>query len=183
MENKPKIVSVSNPISQVNNTQTNPQAVIIPSNPEPETQSSTETVIATPSGDFDKNKFASIQNLVSRKASQLDELRNQVKELNESLKNMLTNDSKLSDAEKKVKENRKEVNKRKKEINNSPEAQSIKRHLRELKEDMADIEDSLSTQLLNLYQITGVKEFETNTGEVREFVIKAKIKAKKAKKN
>lgn len=72
-----------------------------------------------------------------------------------------------------------EVTKRKKELKESPEAQSIRAKMKEYKEDLRDIEESLSNQLVNLFQITGVKEFETVTGEVREFVIKAKVKAKK----
>ena len=132
-------------------------------------------------GTFNQEEFEAVKNLVSRKTSQADELKEKIRELAESLKNMLVNDSTLADAEETLKETRKAVTKRKNEIANSEEAQSIKAKLRELKEEMADIEDSLSTQLLNLYQITGVKEFETNTGEVREFVIKAKVKAKKIK--
>jgi hypothetical protein len=87
----------------------------------------------------------------------------------------------LTKAEDDAKKLKKQVTARKSQLMNSPEAVSIKLKLQEVKEDLKDIEDSLSTQLLTLYQLTGVQEFETDEGEVREFVIKARVKAKKKK--
>jgi hypothetical protein len=131
--------------------------------------------------DFDAQAFESIKNLVTRKTVQADELKLKTKELQESLKNILVNDDELSQSEESLKENRKKVTERKSNLMGSPEAQSIKLKLQEAKEDLKDIEDSLSSQLLNLYQLTGVQEFETDEGEVREFVIKARVKAKRKK--
>jgi hypothetical protein len=142
-------------------------------------ESEEDFIATTPGQPFDQTAFESLKNLVSRKAFQVDELQKKVKELNESLKNIFINDSVLSEAEETLKQTKKTVTKRKADLNSSPEAQSIKSALIEAREELKDIEDSLSTQLLNLYQMTGVQEFETNTGEVREFVIKAKVKAKK----
>lgn len=128
---------------------------------------------------FDPEAFEATKALVMRKTTQADEIKGKIREINESLKNILTNDNALSESEEKLKETRVAVQKRRKELNTSPEAQSIRAKLTEFKEELRDIEDSLSTQLLNLYQMTGVQEFETPSGEVREFVVKARVKAKK----
>jgi hypothetical protein len=62
---------------------------------------------------------------------------------------------------------------------NSEESRNISIKIKELKEESTDTQDSLSNQLLNLFQMTGVKEFETESGEVREFMIMAKVKGRK----
>ncbi len=130
---------------------------------------------------FDPEAFESIKALVIRKSAQADEVRSQISELNESLKNILINDGQLATAEEKLKETRVAVQKRKRDLSNSPESQSIRAKMVEFRDELKDLEDSLSTQLLNLYQMTGVQEFETPSGEVREFVIKARVKSKKKK--
>jgi len=131
--------------------------------------------------DFDQQQYDSVKGLVMRKTVQADELNNQISELSDSLKNILVNDAELSQSEDDAKKAKKAATSRKAVLMNSPEAVSIKIKLQEAKEDLKDIEDALSTQLLTLYQLTGVQEFETDEGEVREFVIKARMKAKKKK--
>jgi len=131
--------------------------------------------------DFDQQQYESVKNLVMRKTVQADELNSQISELSDSLKNILINDSELAQSEEDAKKAKKAAVARKATLMNSPEAVSVKIKLQEAKEDLKDIEDSLSTQLLSLYQITGVQEFETDEGEVREFVIKARVKSKKKK--
>lgn len=133
-----------------------------------------DTVELEPS--FDAEAYQSVKNIVARKAVQADELKEKLKEYNESLKNVLVNDAELAEAEDKAKEAKVAVVKRKKSLNDSPEVKNLKLKQAEVKEELKDVEDSLSNQLLQLYQITGVKEFETAAGEVREFNIKAKIK-------
>jgi hypothetical protein len=95
------------------------------------------------------------------------------------MKNVLINDSQLSEEEEKAKEVKLAVQKRKKDLNQSPEVKNLQLKMQEVKEELKDIEDSLSNQLLRMYQLTGVTEFETDGGEVREFAIKAKVKAKR----
>lgn len=128
---------------------------------------------------FDAQAYQSIKNIVARKIIQVDEAKEKVKEFSQSLKNILVNDARLAEAEEEAKKVKVIVSKRKQELMDTPEARSIKTQLRERKEELKDLEDSLSNQLLQLYQITGVKEFETASGEVREFAIKAKVKAGK----
>ncbi len=130
---------------------------------------------------FNPETFKTVVSLVKIKTFRLDELNNQIKEVNESLKNIIINDSQLSETEENAKNAALTVKKRKQELMNQPESQSLKIKLVELKEELQDTEESLSTQLLSLYQMTGVKEFETDNGEVREFVIKAKVKSKRRK--
>ncbi len=153
----------------------------IPESEEKLAQETVELVADDSDTDFDQQQYDSVKNLVMRKTQQLDELNNAVSELNESLKNILINDQELTQSEEDAKKAKKAATARKAQLMNSPEAVSIKLKLQEAKEDQKDIEDGLSTQLLTLYQLTGVQEFETDEGEVREFVIKARVKAKKRK--
>jgi hypothetical protein len=128
---------------------------------------------------FDAQEFNRIKNIVARKVNQADELKKKMREISESMKNVLINDSQLSEEEEKAKEVKLAVQKRKKDLNQSPEVKNLQLKMQEVKEELKDIEDSLSNQLLRMYQLTGVTEFETDGGEVREFAIKAKVKAKR----
>jgi hypothetical protein len=128
---------------------------------------------------FDADEYQRVKGIVTRKVDQLDELRLKVKEINESMKNILINDSQLSEAEEEARSSKLAVAKRKKEVGDSPEMKNLRLKRQEIKEELSDLEDSLNNQLLNLYQITGVKEFEMPDGTVREFAIKSKVKAVK----
>jgi hypothetical protein len=55
----------------------------------------------------------------------------------------------------------------------------LKFKLKEVKEGIKDIEESLSNHLLNLYKITGIKEFDTDDGKKREFDVRAKLRGTK----
>lgn len=150
-------------------------------NDEKELENTTVELVENDESDFDQQQYESVKNLVMSKTTQADELNNQISELTDSLKNILVNDAELSQSEDDAKKAKKAATSRKAVLMNSAEAVSIKIKLQEAKEDLKDIEDALSTQLLTLYQLTGVQEFETDEGEVREFVIKARMKAKKKK--
>ncbi len=120
-----------------------------------------------------------LQNIIERNALELSRLRNELKEKRESLKNVFENDSQLVEAEEKAKEVVNEASQRKTVINSSPEATQLRASIGELREQQAEIEETLSNHLLNYYTLTNSTSFDTSDGDQWEFNIKAKVKARK----
>lgn len=125
--------------------------------------------------------LTALQNLIERNANELDRLHQAQKELRESLKNVFENDAELAEAEQKAQELTAQLKDRKQTLDNSPEVRQLKLKLTDLKEEVKEIEESLNNHLINLFQMTGSNSFDTSDGDQREFVVRAKVKPKKAK--
>jgi seryl-tRNA synthetase len=99
--------------------------------------------------------------------------------INDQLRSILENDEELTKVEEEVKAASARQKQRKTTLANNAESMQLKYKLKEIKENLKDIEESLSNHLLNLYQITGSKEFDTDDGGKREFDVRAKLRGKK----
>ncbi len=127
------------------------------------------------SGDFDQQTFEAVKGLVLNLSVKLDEAKEKQKEYRERLKNMMDNDESLAEFEQQAKNAADAFRKRKKELNESTEGKEIKAKIREFSEEIKDLEESLTNNLLSYYQMTGVQSFELPTGEEREFKLKARL--------
>jgi len=123
--------------------------------------------------------LTSLQNVIERNVSELDRLKEQLSTYKDSLRSIMDNDEELSDAKDAVTAISQKVKERKSKLQTSPEANQLKANITETTERKKEIEEALNTHLLNLYQFTGVKTFDTSTGETREFEIRASIKSGK----
>lgn len=120
--------------------------------------------------------LTSLQNVIERNANELDRIKEMMKQYREELKNVFENDAELADAEEKVTQLTQQVKEKKTKIQNSPQVIQIKASITELNEQKKEIEEALNNHLLNLYQVTGTKTFDTSDGQQREFNIKATLK-------
>lgn len=120
-----------------------------------------------------------LEALVSRKVSQIDELKEKLKNFREQVKNIADNDEQLQKAEQAANDTVTAVQKRKAEIRNLPEIRSLRMQTKEVSDELKEVQESLNTHLVNLHQLTGTKEFTTLSGETREFELVAKLKPKK----
>lgn len=123
--------------------------------------------------------LTAVEGIIRRQSTRLDELKEQAKILNDQLRSILDNDEELSTVAEEVKTATRKQKERKTALSNSAESMQIKYKLKELKESIKDIEESLSNHLLNLFQITGVKEFDTDDGKKREYDVRAKLRGMK----
>ena len=142
-------------------------------------QNIADAVIVEEKAAFDIQAFEATRAIVTRQAQRLEELKKEMKSVTEQVNNMMENDQQLAEDEHQAKEVTQVVKQRKSQILETPEARQLKLKLGDLKEERVDLEDSLSNHLFDLYQTTGVMEFEDLTGNVWEFDIKARLKAKK----
>lgn len=118
-----------------------------------------------------------LQNVIERNADELDRIKEEMHIQREALKNVFDNDNQLSSANEEAAAVTAKVKERKSQIQNSPEIVQYKAKIGELTEQKKEIEEALNNHLLNLFQITGTKTFDTMSGRQREFSVRASLKS------
>lgn len=126
-----------------------------------------------------EDSLTAVEGIIRRQSVRLDQLREEAKTFADQLKSIMDNDEALTNVEEEVKQATRKQKERKATLANSPESMQLKYKLKEVKDGIKDIEESLSNHLLNLYKITGIKEFDTDDGKKREFDVKAKLRGTK----
>ena len=120
-----------------------------------------------------------LQNVIERNALELERLKNEMKLKRESLKSVFENDAQLSEAEEEQQKVSNAVKERRSQISPGPQATALKAQIGELRENQKEIEETLSNHLLNYFQITNSKSFDTSEGDQWEFNITAKVKTRR----
>lgn len=126
-----------------------------------------------------EDSLTAVEGLIRRQSVRLDQLRDEAKTFADQLKSILDNDEALTNVEEEVKNATRKQKERKATVANSPESMQLKYKLKEVKEGIKDLEESLSNHLLELYKVTGIKEFDTDDGKKREFDVRAKLRGNK----
>lgn len=124
--------------------------------------------------------ITSLQNVIERNADQLDELKTKLKEFREQLRSVFENDTSLSEAEEQAIQYQQQIKDRKSRLMSDPQVTSLQVKIGELNEQKKEIEEALSDHLVNYYQLTNSKSFDTSDGDQREFVIKASVRGRRA---
>lgn len=133
---------------------------------------------AESSDDF-ADTLNSLQNLIEAKATKLMNIKNQMKKKRQMIKDVFTNDAQLQETEQKKEEIYTAWKERKNIVREQPEVKNLKEDLRMMREEQKDVEESLSSHLINYHQLTNSTSFDTSDGDQWEFKIKAKVKNKK----
>ncbi|MDR0462676.1 MAG: hypothetical protein LBG64_00430 [Pseudomonadales bacterium] len=120
-----------------------------------------------------------LQTVIERNANEMTTLDTQLKEKREMLKNIMENDQELAQAEAEAKKNAEAAKKRKADLVAQPQAVSLKMEIAELSQNKKEIEESLSSHLVNYHQLTGSTSFDTSDGDQWEFNIKARVKVRR----
>lgn len=124
--------------------------------------------------------LASLQSLIERQANELNRLSEEMKQKRESLKNIFENDTQLGEAEAKAEVMTQEVKARRSQLQTDPQITSLKVQIGELNDQKKEIEESLSSHLVNYHQITNSTSFDTSDGDQWDFNVRAKLKARKS---
>ncbi len=119
----------------------------------------------------------SLQNVIERNADELDRIKEEMHVQRDALKSVFENDAQLSEATQEAVAVTQKVKERKTQIQSSPEITQYKTKIGELNEQKKEIEEALNNHLLNLFQITGTKTFDTMSGRQREFSVRASLKS------
>lgn len=128
---------------------------------------------------FDPQAYQATLALINQIVDQLEEVKRRSKLFAEQLKDLVDNNPALSAAKEEAEAANLRVKQIKTTILESPEGKNLKANLVELREQKKELEESLSAHLFDLYQTTGVMEFEAADGSVYEYKILAKLRGKK----
>lgn len=120
----------------------------------------------------------SLQNLIEGHALELTKIDAELREKREAMKNVFENDATLSDKKEEIEQYNQQYKERKSQLQNNPQVISLKVDVADLNEQKKDLEETLSSHLINYHSLTNSTSFDTSEGDQWEFVIKAKIKKK-----
>jgi len=120
-----------------------------------------------------------LQTIIERNADQLDALKAKNKLLREQLKSIYENDTELTEATQMSEQVLTQLKERKSKLKADPQITKLQVELAELAQQKKEIEEALSDHLVNYYQLTSSKSFDTSDGDQREFVIRAAVKSKR----
>jgi len=120
-----------------------------------------------------------LQAVIERNANELNELNQKLKEKRSMFKNIFESDANLAELEEEYVKILDKLKEAKARVQSSPEAMALKTQVAELNEQKKEVEETLSSHLLNYYQLTGSTSFDTSDGDQWEFVVKAKVKSRK----
>lgn len=128
---------------------------------------------------MDVESLTAVQGLIERLSNQLDELLQKQKEFSSMIKSIIDNDEQLAKAVTAAEELTSEIKTRKQALQESPEIKELKVKVADVKEDIKMVQESLTTHLVNYFQMTGSTAVDLPSGDEREFVLKARMKPKK----
>ncbi|NLG06805.1 MAG: hypothetical protein GX559_03895 [Candidatus Pacebacteria bacterium] len=120
----------------------------------------------------------SLQNLIERHALELTKIDAELREKREAMKSVFENDATLSEKKDEIDQYNQQYKERKSQLQNNPQVISLKVDVADLNEQKKDLEETLSSHLINYHSLTNSTSFDTSEGDQWEFVIKAKIKKK-----
>jgi len=149
-----------------------------------------ETPDALPAGSDDAELVASdelaetlssLQAVIERNAQELQKIQEELGHKRESMKNVFENDTLLAEAQEQAALYSNQLKERKAKLQADPQVTSLKIQVGELNERKKEIEEALSNHLVNYYQLTNSKSFDTSDGDQWDFVVRAKVKARKGK--
>lgn len=146
---------------------------------QPAASSSSATDDETKASDQIAETVTNLQSIIERNADQLDELKGKTKLLREQLKSIFDNDTELAEATQMSEQVTTQVKERKSKLKADPQVTRLQVELTEVAQQKKEIEEALSDHLVNFFQLTSSKSFDTSDGDQREFVIKASVKSKR----
>lgn len=126
----------------------------------------------------DVDSLEATQNLAIRLAGQLEGLNASLKNAREMYKNLFANDDRLAELDHEVEKASRAVKTRKLEIQQTKEAVDLKLKIADLSEDVKMVKESLSTHLLNIFQLTGSKDLDLPDGDTVEYNVRAWMKGR-----
>jgi len=128
---------------------------------------------------FDINAYNATLEIVRRRLTILGKTQEELKKLNEMYNDIFNNDGFYVDADKVVKDALKRKKEVKAQLAKQPQAMELNGKIKDLKDQIKMNQESLSAELMEYYKTSGVTEIETEDGDVQEFKIVVKLKAKK----
>lgn len=116
-----------------------------------------------------------ITNLIQSYIGNLDRASEEVKTHKQMLNDAFTNDPTYREQDEKVKEATKIRNSTKQQILKQPTLKELAEKVKEMSQSVKDMREALSSYLQDYARLTGSREFEDASGELREIVYSARL--------
>lgn len=120
----------------------------------------------------------SVESLIKTLISRIARVKEDLKPVREMLNDLLNNNEKYQLADKEAKEASKKKSTAKREILSTPEGKMAEGKVNELRDDLKEAQEALSTYLADYQRLTGSSEIEGEDGELRKIVYVAKLMKK-----
>jgi cell division FtsZ-interacting protein ZapD len=117
----------------------------------------------------------SVESLIKTLISRIARVKEDLKPVKEMLSDLLNNNEKYQLAANEAKEASKKKSTVKKEILSTPEGKMASGKVDELKSELKEAQEALSTYLAEYQKLTGSSEIEGEDGELRKIVYVAKL--------
>ena len=117
----------------------------------------------------------SVESLIKTLISRIARVKEELKPVKEMLSDLLNNNEKYQLADNEAKEASKKKSTVKKEILSTPEGKMASSKVDELKSELKEAQEALSTYLADYQRLTGSSEIEGEDGELRKIVYVAKL--------
>lgn len=121
------------------------------------------------------DELKNIENLINANITKIDKLQEDIKPVKEMLESLLDADLQYAELDQKAIEAVKAKTAKKKELMGTTNGRELNEKLKELKSEMAEAREALSTYLQEYQKKTGFNEFEGTDGELRQIVFSAKL--------
>lgn len=120
-------------------------------------------------------ELLNVSGLINTYIGKIDGLTEQVKKAQEMLNDILENDETYNLHSEKVKEANKLKSQTKQQIMRAPQTQDLASKVKESRQSLKEMKDTLSEYLTEYARLTGSTEFEDETGQIRKIVYQAKL--------
>lgn len=117
----------------------------------------------------------SVESLIKTLISRIARVKEELKPVKEMLSDLLNNNEKYQLADNEAKEASKKKSTIKKEILSTPEGKMASSKVDDLKSELKEAQEALSTYLAEYQKLTGSSEIEGEDGELRKIVYVAKL--------
>ncbi len=117
----------------------------------------------------------SVESLIKTLISRIARVKEDLKPVKEMLSDLLNNNEKYQLADKEAKEASKKKSTAKMEILSTPEGKMASDKVDELKSELKEAQEALSSYLADYQRLTGSSEIEGEDGELRKIVYVAKL--------
>lgn len=120
-------------------------------------------------------ELMNITGLINTYIGKIDQLVETTKKAQEMLNDILENDETYNEHSKKVKEATKLKGQTKQQVLRSPQTQELVGKIKDARQSLKEMKDTLSEYLTDYARRTGSTEFEDETGQMRKIVYLAKL--------
>lgn len=153
---------------------------VVDSNPEETPEVASADIDTTESANSDTFILENLESMIRENLARVDKLNEEAKKHKEMLDSVLLNDETYQNHEEAVKQAQKVKNTTKAEIMKRPDVNQVALKLKELKDEVKELKESMNSYLQEYQRLSGSSEIEDDKGVTMQIIYVAKLVRRKA---